>query len=292
MKEQDWRETMRYIEAHLYKQDLMERLPASVQYSSFHFGRLFKKRIGQTIGEYIRIRRVTDSARILRTTDNEILDLALHCGYQSQEAFTRAFKGQYGLPPRRYRQIMSTLTDKERRHMQTNQPTGWFLSGTDTEEYQFEMDSDIVHQGVQSGKLSHMSKKKAKGKFATMMQSIQAVDYRGKRMMFAGFLKTEKAGRAGAWFRVDDISGDPLQFDNMSGRSLHDSTDWTYCAIVLDVPEEALSLHFGFLLEEAGTVWADSFSFHEVERSIPTTNQLGQTSLPRTPVNLTFDERE
>ncbi|RJP02627.1 AraC family transcriptional regulator [Exiguobacterium sp. RIT452] len=283
---------MHYIETHLYADDLSEQLPAFTQYSPFHFGRLFKKRIGQTVGDYIRTRRVTDSARLLRLTEIEILELAFHCGYQSQEAFTRVFKGQYGLPPRRYRQIISTLTDKERQHMQTNQLTGWFMSGTHTEEYHFETDSEIVHQGVQSGKLRHVSDGSATGKFATMMQSIQAVDYRGKRMMFAGFLKTEATGRAGAWFRVDDISGDPLQFDNMSDRSLTGETDWTYCAIVLDVPDEALSLHFGFLLEEAGTVWADSFSFHEVETNIPSTNQLGQTSLPRTPVNLTFDERE
>lgn len=276
------------IETHLFDDWLVEQLAERHHYSTFHFGRLFKRQVGQTLGEYVRLRRLSVSATLLRD-GVDLLEVALMCGYQSQEAYTRAFKGLYHLPPRKYVKLMELMTNKEMIQMEEQHVEGWFLSGSHAGSYTLKTDSEIVHQGRSSGKISFTSDMEEAGMFGTMMQSIQATAYREKRIMVAGFLRTEAVERAAIWFRVDDVHGDPVQFDNMTNRGLTGDQDWTYCACVLDVPLEAASLHFGVLLEGSGTVWADSFICHEVQTSIPSTNQLPQEILPLHPTNLSFD---
>ncbi len=53
--------------------------------------------------EYIRFRRLTEAAKSLLYTEKKILDIAVSLHFQSHEAFTRAFKNRYGVPPKKYR---------------------------------------------------------------------------------------------------------------------------------------------------------------------------------------------
>ena len=53
--------------------------------------------------EYVRFSRMRKATHLLRTTDRDILDIALECGYETHESFTRAFKKQYGVSPVEYR---------------------------------------------------------------------------------------------------------------------------------------------------------------------------------------------
>ena len=103
-------------------------------------------------------------------------------------------------------------------------------------------------------------------------------------------LKTEQVTKCGAWLRIDNVSGDTLQFDNMDSRSIHGTTDWNHYSIVLDVPEESASIHFGVLLVGKGKVWADGFRFEEVNEKVDSTNMLFQDNLPKQPINLDFSE--
>ena len=47
-------------------------------------------------------------ARLLETTDDTVLQIALNAGYESEAAFNRAFKREFDLPPARYRIQRST----------------------------------------------------------------------------------------------------------------------------------------------------------------------------------------
>ena len=124
----------------------------------------------------------------------------------------------------------------------------------------------------------------------TMMQGFQADDYKGKRIKMSCFLKTEQVTKCGAWLRIDNFSGDTIQFDNMDNRSIQGTTDWNHYSIILDVPEESVSIHFGVLLIGEGKVWADGFNFEEVNKKVATTNMLSQDHLPKQPSNLDFNE--
>jgi len=151
-------------------------------------------------------------------------------------------------------------------------------------------DGKIFHTGSKSGLLCS---KTAVGEyqFATMMQSFSSDRWKGKRIKLTCFLKTENVQKCGMWCRIDNHSGDVIQFDNMENRAISGTNDWNLYSIVLDIPEESFSIHFGILLTGAGKVWVDDFKFNEVDVSVPSTNILNQDDqLPLEPINLGFDE--
>ncbi|MBQ8510390.1 MAG: helix-turn-helix domain-containing protein [Clostridia bacterium] len=82
----------------------IEKVAASAGFSTDYFNRIFRIHTGFNVMEYVRFARLKKAALMLRTTDREILDIALDCGYEAHESFTRAFGRQYGMPPSEYRQ--------------------------------------------------------------------------------------------------------------------------------------------------------------------------------------------
>lgn len=80
--------------------------------SRFHLCRVFGAATGQSVMRYVRGRRLTEAARTLAAGAPDILSVALDWGYGSHEAFTRAFREQFGLTPDalRGRGDLDTLT--------------------------------------------------------------------------------------------------------------------------------------------------------------------------------------
>lgn len=72
-------------------------------FSTDYFNRIFLAHTGFNIMEYVRFSRMKKATRLLRTTELDVLDIALDCGYEAHESFTRAFKKQYGVSPMEYR---------------------------------------------------------------------------------------------------------------------------------------------------------------------------------------------
>ncbi|MER2077895.1 AraC family transcriptional regulator [Psychrobacillus psychrotolerans] len=285
------RKTVSYIESNLTENINLDSFTFVIGYSKFHLSRLFKKDTGKSIVEYIRLRRLALAATLLLETEESILTIGFLFHFQSQEAFSRAFKEVYSLPPGKYRQLMRAVRIIKEENDLNNQEqiNGWNLSGSYTELYELTVDDKVFHTGTKSGLLF------AKGEaneqqFGTMMQGFQAENYKNKRIKMSCFLKTEQVTKCGAWLRVDNVSGDTLQFDNMDSRSIHGTTDWNHYSIVLDVPEESASIHFGVLLVGKGKVWADGFRFEEVNEKVDSTNMLFQDNLPKQPINLDFSE--
>ena len=77
--------------------------------SLFHFQRMFFAIIGLTPAEYARRRRLTLAARELTTNGDKVIDIALKYGYDSPEAFTRAFRNVHGINPLAARTIEAKL---------------------------------------------------------------------------------------------------------------------------------------------------------------------------------------
>ncbi|MCM5551604.1 AraC family transcriptional regulator [Pleomorphomonas sp. NRK KF1] len=76
--------------------------------SPWHLSRLFQANIGLAPISYLRARRLTIAAQALAKGDQEILPVALDAGYNSHEAFTRAFAGCFGVLPSTVRQTRTT----------------------------------------------------------------------------------------------------------------------------------------------------------------------------------------
>jgi AraC-like DNA-binding protein len=67
------------------------------------FAERFTRLLGEAPLTYVSRCRMQLGARLLETTDDTVLQVALHAGYESEAAFNRAFKREFELPPARYR---------------------------------------------------------------------------------------------------------------------------------------------------------------------------------------------
>lgn len=92
-----------YIETKLDEDVALSAVAKAAGISQWHFQRLFKALTGETLKTYIRSRRLAASLERLLSTDLRVLDIALLAGFESQEAFARAFKQAFGLTPQEYR---------------------------------------------------------------------------------------------------------------------------------------------------------------------------------------------
>src|SRR5580658_9569262 len=88
-----------YIESHFAEEISLEDIAAACDVSRFHISRAFGLATGRSVMRYVRGRRLTEAARSLSLGAADILSVALDAGYGSHEAFTRAFRDQFGVTP-------------------------------------------------------------------------------------------------------------------------------------------------------------------------------------------------
>lgn len=92
-----------YIESHSGEALSLDEIAAAAGVSRFHFSRAFTTATGQSAIRYLRGRRLSLAARALCNGAHDILSVALDSGYGSHEAFTRAFREQFGITPEQLR---------------------------------------------------------------------------------------------------------------------------------------------------------------------------------------------
>ena len=93
-----------YIESNLSSKLDLENISEAVHYSKYHLHRLFSETVGMTIHDYVGRRQLTEAAKLLVFSDRPIIEIAFICGYESQQAFSSAFKSMYKIPPAQYRE--------------------------------------------------------------------------------------------------------------------------------------------------------------------------------------------
>lgn len=97
------KKSIHFIESNLTHHLSLETVAEHVSVSKYHFAREFKVLTGDKIGDYIRRRRITQSASDLITTPNLIIEIAEKYQFESQEAYTRSFKNVFQITPNAYR---------------------------------------------------------------------------------------------------------------------------------------------------------------------------------------------
>src|SRR5262245_37343917 len=88
-----------FIESHFGDEITLEEIASVAGVSRYHMTRAFAIAAGEPALRYARSRRLTEAARALANGAPDILSLALESGYNSHEAFTRAFRDQFGVTP-------------------------------------------------------------------------------------------------------------------------------------------------------------------------------------------------
>lgn len=88
-----------YIEEHITEPTDYARAAKEACSSPFNFQRVFALLCGYTLGDYVRMRRLTLAGEELLSTDAKVIDVALKYGYDSPESFSRAFTRFHGVSP-------------------------------------------------------------------------------------------------------------------------------------------------------------------------------------------------
>ena len=126
-----------HIETHLEDDLSAEQLAHIAGYDDGYFRRFFKEGTGMGPARYVRFRRISHAAFLLRNTSRTVTDIGASSGFASGDAFSRAFRQMTGATPRAFRKskhivkgvyiipglMAPVLTDMEEFGMNTNQGT-------------------------------------------------------------------------------------------------------------------------------------------------------------------------
>ena len=75
----------------------------AVELSPAHFSRMFRKSTGETPHQFVLRNRIERAKEMLRVAEARVLDVAVACGFKTQQHFARVFRRIYGASPTEYR---------------------------------------------------------------------------------------------------------------------------------------------------------------------------------------------
>lgn len=116
-----------YVLENLERPLKLEDVARSACFSSFHFHRVFRSILGETLNQFVKRLRLERALRMLsHQQDRSLTDVALACGFGSSSDFSRSFKQRYGVAPsafdiatfreQRREQWQATIEDPKVRH--------------------------------------------------------------------------------------------------------------------------------------------------------------------------------
>lgn len=135
-------DAIEYIERNLTEDLTVGRIAEEVNTSAFYFQRGFSMLCGYTVGEYVRMRRLSIAGEELLLSDAKVIDLAMKYGYDSPDSFTRAFTRFHGSTPTDVRRGGAMLKSFAPLHIKL------ILDGGSTMEYRIEKKPAFKVMGV------------------------------------------------------------------------------------------------------------------------------------------------
>ena len=130
-----------YIEANLTEEIDYEKVAAESFSSSYHFQRVFSILCGYTLGEYIRLRRLSLAGAELANGKEKVIDIALKYGYDNPDSFAKAFQKFHGITPSQARADGSMLKSFSRLSIKIS------LEGGNTMNYRIEEKDEMILTG-------------------------------------------------------------------------------------------------------------------------------------------------
>lgn len=109
---------IKYIEEHLNDSIGLSEVSKATGYSYYHMTRLFSSVLGESVGRYINRRRLYNASEKLIYTNERIINIALECGFETPEAFSRAFKLMFNCSPTNYRKAGFNQVTSAKRKIQ------------------------------------------------------------------------------------------------------------------------------------------------------------------------------
>ena len=84
----------------------LDEMAQAVGLSTAHFARMFRKSTGETPHQFVLRQRLEHAKAMLRAPDSRVLDVAVACGFKTQQHFAQAFRDVWGVSPTEYRQYL------------------------------------------------------------------------------------------------------------------------------------------------------------------------------------------
>ena len=85
----------------------LDELAESVGLSTAHFARMFRKSTGETPHQFVLRQRLERAKAMLRAPDARVLDVAVACGFKTQQHFAQVFRDIWGVSPTEFRQDLT-----------------------------------------------------------------------------------------------------------------------------------------------------------------------------------------
>lgn len=103
-----------YITTHLDDELPLKQLAAVAGFSDYHFHRIFKAIVGETLNQFVWRVRIERGAALLRSDPNmKVSDVAVDCGFTSLAGFSRAFKAHFGVAPTQWNRLSRLRNEPE-----------------------------------------------------------------------------------------------------------------------------------------------------------------------------------
>ena len=93
-----------FVHAKMENELSLDEMAESVGLSTAHFARMFRKSTGETPHQFVLRQRLDRAKAMLRAPDARVLDVAVACGFKTQQHFAQVFRDLWGVSPTKYRQ--------------------------------------------------------------------------------------------------------------------------------------------------------------------------------------------
>jgi beta-lactamase regulating signal transducer with metallopeptidase domain len=175
---------------------------------------------------------------------------------------------------------------------------GWHFSSHDGEQNYFDsgIDSDMRYQGTPSPFL--YSSANLPRIYGVVTQWIDATPYRGKRICFSAYIKTQGVKEyAGPMFGL--VGGEHERTYLMQNQPIKGDTDWKRYSFVTDIDTDVKQFVLGMNLQGKGKVWMNHLALEEVGKDVPVSPHTliyrparsearQRPTLPKQPSNMDF----
>jgi AraC family transcriptional regulator len=92
-----------FVDARMEDDVGLDDMAEAVGLSTAHFARMFRQSTGETPHQFVRRQKIERAKTILRAPDSRVLDVAVACGFKTQQHFAQVFRDVCGVTPTEYR---------------------------------------------------------------------------------------------------------------------------------------------------------------------------------------------
>ncbi len=143
------------IEERIQEKLTVEALAREIHFSKYHYQRMFREAVGDSVMGYVTRRKLALAAGELAETDSTVLEVALRYGYDSHEGFTRSFRAHMGVTPAEYRKhrlyVQPRKMEKERIAMMYSKTTDEILRELNSLIVEARETADYTRKNMETG---------------------------------------------------------------------------------------------------------------------------------------------